>query len=176
VTTADRAEGGPGQVTIVVAATDAGVIGVGNDLPWHLPADLKRFKAMTLGHPVVLGRRTHESIVARLGRPLPGRTVIVVTSAPATPDGPAHAPTVPAALELARATPGGGHVFVAGGAQVYLAALPYTDTVELTRVHADVAGDTVLPDGWLAGFTEVAREPGPAGEALPYTWLTYRRV
>jgi dihydrofolate reductase len=166
----------PVPVTIVVAATDTEVIGVGNDLPWHLRADLQRFKRMTIGRPVVVGRLTHESITARLGRPMPGRYVVVVTSVPATAGGPPHVPSVPAALELARAAAGpDGEVFVIGGVGVYVAALPYVDRVELTRVHADVPGDTVLPDGWLTGFTLVASEPGPADEELPYTWLTYRR-
>jgi dihydrofolate reductase len=163
------------RVSIIVAATDADVIGVGNDLPWHLPADLKRFKRLTMGHPVIVGRRTQESIVSRLGRPLPGRPTVVLTSAPTVPGGPPHVPTAHEALRTAFALAPAGEVFVIGGAQVYAALLPSTDRIQLTRVHADIPGDTLLPPGWLDGFVLTASEEGPSTEDPPYTWLTYER-
>jgi dihydrofolate reductase len=163
------------RVTLIVAATERDVIGDSNDLPWYLPADLRRFRRLTTGHTVVVGRLTQESIVRRLGTPLPDRRTVVVTSRDSA--GLPSAATVPAALDLARdlAQAGGGEVFVIGGAQVYSAALPFVDRVELTRVHADIPGDTALPDGWLAGFTLTSSEPGPAGSEPAFTWLTYER-
>lgn len=176
-------------VSLIVAATDGEVIGDRDDLPWVLPEDLPRFKRLTLGHTVVVGRVTQESIVRRLGKPLPGRQTVVVSRSPApeagpppgrsveaVPEaGPPRAPSVEAALDLAQRLETGGEVFVIGGAQVYVAALPWIRRVYLTRVHADIPGDTALPAGWLDGFTLVAEEPGPAGP-IPFTWLTYERV
>jgi len=167
------------RVSLIVAATDADVIGVGNDLPWYLPADLKRFRRLTMGHAVIVGRLTQESIVRRLGKPLPGRHTVVLTSAPQVPGGPVHAPSLEEALQTALALEPGNEVFVIGGTQVYVAALPVVDRVYLTRVHADIPGDAVLPEDWLDGFELVAQEPGTmsADETEPrYTWLTYESV
>ena len=159
------------RVTAVVAATDAEVIGRDGDLPWHLPEDLASFKRLTAGHVVVAGRRTHASIVARLGRPLPGRITVVVSSA-CTDDVVVHATSPAHGLELARslaAWAGQDEVFLIGGAQLYAACLPSVDRVQLTRVHADLEGDTWLPAGWLDGFRLVETLPGAPGAALPFT-------
>ena len=166
-------------LSLIVAATPDEVIGAAGDLPWHLPGDLLRFKRLTAGHTVVVGRLTQESIVRRLGRPLPGRITVVVTSAPALslgPDTPLHAASVPQALDLAARYEPAGEVFVIGGAQVYRAALPRVDRIYLTRVHATVEGDTGLPPDWLDGFTPRSREPGTPGEFPEHTFLVYERV
>ncbi|MFB9239388.1 dihydrofolate reductase [Plantactinospora siamensis] len=168
------------RTSLVVAADFADVIGRGGDLPWHLPGDLRRFKALTAGGVVVAGRRTHESIVARLGRPLPGRLTVVVSRRADLPrqDGMLVQPDVPAALHAARAVAafaGRDELFVIGGAEIYAQALPEVTRIHLTRVHARVGGDTALPAGWLAGFTRVAAERVD-GDALPFTVETYERA
>jgi dihydrofolate reductase len=168
---------GPVTTSLIVAAARNDVIGAGGTLPWYLPEDLRRFKRLTVGHPVVVGRVTHESILARLGRPLPERTSVVVSSRPAAT---AHADvlwtaSLDTALASARASAGSGdEVFVIGGASVYEQVLPQVSRVYLTRLHRDVDGDTAMPPGWLDGFTLTAREdrPGPDGG---YSFLDYQR-
>jgi len=126
----------------VVAAAENGTIGAAGDIPWRLPDDQRRFKSLTLGHCIVMGRRTHESI----GRLLPGRTTIVVSRDPALAIEGAHvASSLEAALDFARSR-GETEVFVVGGERVYAEALPIADRIHLTRVHADIPGDTVFPD------------------------------
>lgn len=161
----------------MVAATDAGVIGRHGDLPWHLPEDLRFFQQLTTGHVVLAGRRTHASIVARLGRPLPGRITVVVSST--CTDGAVVHGTSPAhGIELARtlaAWAGQDEVFLIGGAQLYAACLPHVDRVHLTRVHADVEGDTSLPAGWLDGFRLTESVSGAAGASLPFSHEQWER-
>ncbi len=154
------------RVTILVAAAKNGVIGKDGGLPWHLSGDLKRFKARTLGHPVIMGRKTYASI----GKPLPGRTNVVVTrdttfAAPGVEV--AHAPAH--ALELARRAPGGDECFVIGGAEIYAALLPSTHRIELTLVELDADGDTyfTLP---RTGWREVDREPERTDERTGVRW------
>jgi dihydrofolate reductase len=184
--------------SLIVAVASNGVIGARGALPWYLSDDLRRFRRLTSGHPVIVGRLTHESIVARLGRTLPGRTSVVLSSrepAPAPADGADGAAAGAAegaviwvssldkALAAAHEAEAGtrpdgseGEVFVAGGASVYLQSLPHADRVYLTRVHRDVEGDTSLPPGWLEGFTLVAREDRPASGTDPaFSWLDYLR-
>jgi dihydrofolate reductase len=167
------------RTSAIVAAADNDVIGKGADLPWHLPADLRRFRQHTSGHVVVAGRRTHESIVTRLGRPLPGRTTVVVSrQAPVAAEGVLHAATPEEALRLARrveAEATKDEVFVIGGAQVYAATLAAVDRIYLTRVHLQADGDVVMPAGWLGGFTLVEEEAGDPGP-VPHTFLTYERA
>jgi dihydrofolate reductase len=171
----------PVLVSAVVAAAANDVIGADGAVPWHLPADMRRFKALTSGGVVVMGRATHDSILARLGRPLPGRTSIVVSRTPREPDGEQvmFATSVPAALATAArlaAAAGQGEVFVIGGASVYEQALPSVDRVYLTRIHQDVPGDTVMPPGWLTGF-QLSRRHDEAGSdsGLAYSYLDYQR-
>jgi dihydrofolate reductase len=166
------------RVSMIVAATRDEVIGDAGDLPWHLPDDLRRFKALTSGHVVVVGRKTHESIVKRLGKPLPGRISVVVTRDPRPGDGAVvYQPSVGAALSVARAIEefaGRNEVFVIGGAQVYVEALPSVDRVYLTRVEAVVDGDTRMPGGWLDGFGLVDQEVVETN-ALRYSLERYER-
>ena len=155
-------------VTIVAAVARNGVIGVDGGLPWHLPDDLRRFKALTMGHVLVMGRRTYESI----GRPLPGRTTIVVTRRPdwsAGADEVMRARDVPGALELAREID--DEVFVVGGGQIYEEALPLADRLDLTLVDQEPEGDTLFPDVDWSSWREVRREPGDG-----LAFVTYERA
>ncbi len=160
------------KITIVVAMAANRVIGKDNCLPWHLPADLKHFKQLTLGKPVVMGRKTYESI----GRPLPERTNIVVTrdrdyAAP----GCVVVHSLEAALEAAGAS---AEVMVIGGAGLYRQILPLTDTIHLTRVQAEFEGDTVFPELNEADWHEVSRtdcEPD-AKNPWPYSFLELVRA
>jgi len=127
------------SVSIVVATDERGAIGRDGGLPWRLPNDLQRFKALTMGKPIVMGRKTWESI----GRPLPGRQNIVITRQPGLP---AAGATVVAALEEALAVAGGAaEICVIGGAEIYRLALPLARVIHLTRVHAVVEADTFFP-------------------------------
>lgn len=128
------------SLSIVVAAAQNNVIGKGNELPWRLPDDLKRFKALTLGKPILMGRKTFESI----GRPLPGRTNIVISTQPGLRiDGCIVAGSLDAAIMAAQPSP---QIMIIGGAEIFRQALPRTDTVHLTRVHASVPGDVFFPE------------------------------
>jgi dihydrofolate reductase len=152
-------------VTIVAAVARNGVIGVDGGLPWLLPDDLRRFKELTMGHVLVMGRRTWESI----GHPLPGRTTVVVTRRPGwrpgfdeviTAGGVAEAVAVASELDDA--------VFVVGGAQVYADALPLADRLELTWVEAEPVGDTRFPDVEWTDWDEVRREEGEGAIYVTY--------
>jgi len=122
-------------VSIVVAAAQNGVIGRDNDLPWRLPADLVHFKRLTMGHPIVMGRKTFESI----GRPLPGRqNIVITTDKDFQAGGCIIAHTIEEALQAAKAA---NEVFIIGGSSIFDAAMPLVDKIYLTRVLADVEGD-----------------------------------
>jgi dihydrofolate reductase len=169
-------------VSLVVAAAANDVIGRAGVLPWHLPADMRRFRALTTGHVVVMGRLTHESIVARLGHPLVNRTSIVVSRT--LRDGGDDRVLVVGSMESALAAAasigalaGSGEYFVIGGESVYRQALPSVDRIYLTRVHLAVGGDRRMPDDWLAGFELVAQEDtADPGSGTGYSFLDYRRV
>ena len=161
------------RLTLVAARARNGVIGRDGGLPWRIPADLAHFKATTMGAPIVMGRRTWESI----GRPLPGRRNVVVSRNPELAvDGAEVVASLDAALAVCGDVP---EVFVIGGAELYAAALPVADRLVLTEVDADVDGDTYFPPldarEWQATSTE-AGEPGNGGaDALPYRFVTYER-
>jgi dihydrofolate reductase len=158
-------------VSLVVATDQRGAIGRAGGLPWHLPDDLRRFKALTLGKPVVMGRKTWDSI----GRPLPGRHNLVITRQ-AGLDLPGA--TVVASLEEALAAAGDvPEVCVIGGAEIFRQALPQIDVVHLTRVHATVAADTYLPPFDAAAWDEVAHEEHAADErhAHAFSFIELRR-
>jgi dihydrofolate reductase len=167
------------RISLIVAAADGDVIGRDGELPWRLPADLRRFRELTTGHVVVAGRRTHESIMDRLGGPLPGRITVVVSRTILAGSGPVfYQPSVAAALSVARAIEefaGGDEVFVIGGAEVYGASLSEVDRIELTRVDTEVAGDARMPEGWLAGFALVDAQPGVEG-GLKYEFQRWERA
>jgi dihydrofolate reductase len=163
-------------VSIVVAAGANGVIGRGNRLPWHLPEDLAHFKRLTLGHPVIMGRRTFESILATLGKPLPGRTSIVVTRQRGL--GLPGATVVGSLDEALDAARGAGEMFVIGGAAIYRLALDRADRVYFTRLDAAFVGDSTFPALDPAVWREAAREDWPpAGErSFGFSFLRYDRV
>jgi dihydrofolate reductase len=143
-------------VTLIAALASNRVVGRGNRMPWHIPEDLKRFKVLTLGHPVVMGRKTFESIVATLGKPLPGRDNIIVTRAKdyAVP-GCRVAHSIEEALGAAA---GPGEVFVIGGAEIYALALPFAQRLQLTEVDAEFEGDAYFPAFDRSAWREVSRE------------------
>ena len=160
------------RVSIIVATDERGAIGHEGQLPWRLPEDLRRFKAITLGKPVIMGRRTWDSI----GRPLPGRLNIVVTRQPGLELAGA---TVVGSLDEALAAAGDApEACVIGGAEIYRLALPLADTLHLTRVHATVAADTYFPVLDPQQWVEVAREERAADErhAHAYAFVELRRV
>ncbi len=151
-------------VSIVVAVADNGVIGRGNALPWDLPDDLQHFKRTTMGRPIVMGRKTFESI----GRPLPGRLNIILTRDPSwTALGVSVASSIGQAIDFAEGQAfidGADSVMVIGGAEVYRQALPFASRAFVTRVHGHVDGDAFFDLEELAAWREVTRERIPAGE------------
>lgn len=156
-------------VTIVVAMGSDGVIGVDGDMPWHLPADLAHFKRATLGHPMIMGRKTYESI----GRPLPGRTTIVVTGQPDwSAEGVQVAASFGQALDEALALD--PDVFVVGGAQIYAEALGHgvVDRLVVTHIDAAPAGDTYFPDLNWSEWKVTEQEPHKGDPS--FTIKTYR--
>jgi len=162
----------PGRIALIVAVADNGVIGRGGQLPWHLSADLRRFKQLTMGHHVIMGRKTYESI----GRALPGRTLIVVSSQPTyRPEGVLVARNLEEAWRVAAGT---DLVFLAGGATLYQQALPMADCLFLTRVHGSPPGDTFFPpvdwNEWL--LVERVDQAADARHAYPLSFETYRRA
>ncbi len=165
------------RLAVIVAVSENGVIGRNNALPWHLPEDLRYFRRVTMGKPVIMGRKTHESI----GRPLPGRTNIVIThNSEYSADGIRVVPSLEAALRLAAdiaLIDGAGEAVVIGGAQIYAEAITVADRLYMTRVHAAVTGDASLPEIDWAVWREVGREDHAADSANPYdySFLVYDR-
>ena len=158
-------------VTIVVARAQNGVIGRGGGLPWHIPADLKRFKALTIGSVMVMGRKTFDS----LPKLLPGRRHIVLTrDRNWSAEGAEVAHDVDEALALA----GAARVSVIGGADIFALLLPLADRIELTEVLDDVEGDTLMPDPRASGeWREVASEEHGAEEGRPpFRFVTLERA
>lgn len=158
------------RVNIVVAMADNGVIGRDGGLPWHLPGDLRRFREVTMGHPLVMGRRTHESI----GRVLPGRLNIVISRDPScAAAGCVVVPTLEAALAAAGDA---REIMVVGGAAVYAAALPLAARLFITEVHATVDGDVRFPACERRQWREVAREPHAGEGGYDYSFVVLERV
>lgn len=152
-------------IALILARADNGVIGRAGGLPWHLSGDLKFFKAQTLGKPVVMGRKTFQSI----GKPLPGRPNLVITRDPQfRPEGVEVFATVEEALQraqqLARESDA-GEIMVIGGGQIYQRTLPLAERIYLTEVHAQPEGDTSFPDLDPALWREVRRDPPVSGGA-----------
>lgn len=163
------------RISIIVAVAENGVIGRGGQLPWRLSADLRRFKRLTMGHTIVMGRRTWESI----GRQLPGRRMIVVSRQPGYRveiAGVATASSFDEALRLA-ADASEDEVFIIGGAELYREALAHADRLYLTRVHAEVAGDTQFPPLELSQWRLLESESHTADAAneFPFTFELYER-
>jgi len=158
------------RVVLIAAVARDGGIGRDNRLLVQLPADLAHFKRTTLGHPVVMGRRTWESI----GRPLPGRRNVVVTRDPAfAAAGAETAPSLQAALERLAGT---SEAFVIGGAALYADALPIADALVLTEIDAQFDADTWFPSWDRAEFRQTSREPQRSAEGLRYDFVRYERI
>ncbi len=156
-------------VVLVAAVARHGGIGHSGGLLVRLPDDLRRFKRLTLGHPVVMGRRTWDSI----GRPLPGRQNIVVSRQPAWhAEGAVAAPSLDEALALAGDAE---KVFVIGGAEIYALAMPRADVLELTEIDAEPPADTFFPPWDRADFRQTARQSQATFEGLPFAFATYER-
>jgi dihydrofolate reductase len=149
------------SVILIAAVGRNGVIGRDNDLPWRIREDLQRFKQLTLGHTLVMGRKTYDSI----GRPLPGRRTVVVTRQPDwSADGVAVAHSLDEAFEY------DGTLYVAGGGDIYRQALPHAHTLELTEVDQSPEGDVMFPEITRADWTETTRDPHDG-----FTFVSYRR-
>jgi dihydrofolate reductase len=160
-------------IACVVAVADNGVIGRAGTLPWHLPDDLRHFKAVTLGKPLLMGRRTFESI----GRALPGRRNLVLTRHASQAPAPAGIEYVQSLEEACALTADAAELCVIGGAAVFALALPHTTRLHWTAVHAALEGDTRFPLTDLKGWREIARLEHPADEQHAYamSFLTLER-
>lgn len=144
------------RVVLVAAVGRNGVIGDGQRMPWRLPSDMRRFRRLTMGKPVIMGRRTYDSI----GRPLEGRLNIVVTrSSPTLPDGVRVAGDLDAALAIADAETDAGEVMVIGGGEIYRAMIGRADALYITRVDVEPAGDVIFPKIDATVWKPVSREP-----------------
>ncbi|KQT09862.1 diacylglycerol kinase [Methylobacterium sp. Leaf399] len=159
------------RIVVVAAVAGNGVIGRDNQLIWRLRSDLRRFKALTMGRPLLMGRKTFQSI----GRPLPGRRTLVLTRDPGFA---AEGVEVVHGWEAALAAAEGGELMVAGGAEIYALALPQADAIHLTEVEAAPDGDTVFPAFDRSAFREVGREAHPAAEHddHPFAFVDLIRV
>lgn len=158
------------RITVIAAVARNGVIGRDGRIPWHIPGDLPRFKRITMGHPVVMGRRTWES----LGRPLPGRRNLVISRTPGY--AAAGAEVVRSLAEALAACAGAPEVFVIGGTEVYREALAVADRLLLTEIDADFEGDAHFPPFDRAAWRETAREAHLAGDCpFAYAYVTYER-
>ncbi len=161
----------PVRLNLIYARAANGVIGKDNQLPWHLPEDLAHFKRTTLGCPVIMGRKTWDSLPPKF-RPLPGRLNIVVSRDPAfAAEGAAVAPSLEAARALC---PASSDAWVIGGAQIYAQALPLAHTVVVTEIARDFDGDAFAPT-LGAEWRETAREEHVAASGLPFAFVTYTR-
>jgi len=157
-------------VSIIAAIAANGVIGRNNDLPWHLPEDLKRFRALTMGHHIIMGRKTYES----LGRLLPGRTTVVVSR---NPDYHVEGAIVVSSLAAAMAACANDpEVFVIGGAQLYREALPLADRLYLTELQDAFEGDASFPAYDRSAWREELREAHVSTQGLKFSYANYSRI
>lgn len=161
-------------VIVVAMSRQSRVIGNNNQLLWHIPDDLKRFKALTLGHPIIMGRKTFESIVAMLGKPLPGRTNIVLTrDTQYAPAGATVAHTLDEAITVATQEHP-TEIHIGGGAELYRQALPLVSRLHVTYVDDNPPGDTFFPE-FINDFVVSHEHPKATHESLSYQWVDYVR-
>lgn len=159
---------GPGSIVAIAAYARNGVIGNGPDIPWRISADWKRFRRVTTGHVLIMGRKTYESI----GRPLPGRHTIVITRDPDwRADGVTTADGLDRAIGLARDRHPESIIFIAGGGEIYRAAWDRTEFLDVTEVDAEPDGDVTFPEVSEACWREVSRDPQDG-----FAWVSYQRV
>lgn len=159
------------MISAVAAIGEHNELGGGNTLLWHIPGELKRFKEITMGHPIIMGRKTYDSI----GRILPGRTNIIITRDPSyTLEGAVIATSLDEALEKAKASEGGEHIFIIGGGQIFKEALSTIDRLYLTLVHKKFSeADTFFPE--YNEFTKIIEEQDMVGEEFNYTFKTLEK-
>jgi dihydrofolate reductase len=157
------------NLNVIVAMARNRVIGINNTLPWRLPADLQHFKALTMGHHIVMGRKTYESI----GKPLPGRTTVIVTrNADYRVEGCLTAASIDAAIAACGADP---EIFFVGGAELYAQVLSRADRLYLTEIQADYDGDAHFPAFDPSVWQETARQENTSPDGLGYHFVTYQR-
>lgn len=158
------------KLSLIVAMAENRCIGADNNLLWHIPEDLKRFKTVTMGAPVIMGRKTYESILDQLGKPLPGRQNIVVSRSGYKHEGCESSDSLDKAIAAAQ----GDEIFIIGGAQIYEQSLPQADRLYLTIVHKDYEGDAFFPvinwDDW-----NVEEDGEGEKDNLPYSFFTMSR-
>lgn len=156
------------NITLIVAMAENRVIGANNAMPWHLPDDLRRFRALTMGHPILMGRKTHEAI----GRPLPGRRNLIMTrNAQQDFPGCEVIHTIEDALVIGQRSEA---LFVIGGAELYRLFLPLAHRIELTIIHRAFDGDTFFPELPNETWREVSREEVPFDSELGFAWSYLR--
>ena len=156
-------------LSLIVAHADNRVIGHNNQLPWHLPEDLKRFRQLTMGHHIIMGRKTYES----LGRLLPGRTTVIVTRDTGyTVEGARIVHSLPEALAVCA---GDEEPFLIGGAEMYEQGLPYVTRLYITRVYAHVGGDAFFPELDMSAWEQVFEQAKTSENGLHYSDMIYQR-
>ncbi|MDB5264918.1 MAG: diacylglycerol kinase [Parcubacteria group bacterium] len=161
------------RISLIAALGENRVIGKEGTLPWHLPEDLKRFKQLTIGHPVIMGRKTWESIPEKF-RPLPGRTNFVITRDPDyEAPGVLLSFTLEEAIAAAAFMPGSEEIFIIGGGQIYAAALPFADRLYLTVIKGAVDGDVFFPE-YTEFAHEISREHGEQGD-IQFDWVALEK-
>ena len=156
---------------LIAAISDNNGIGARGKVPWHIPEDLKRFRELTIGHPVIMGRNTYESISDKF-RPLPKRKNIILSSSLSNQKGIYIARTIDEALELTE----GKDTYAIGGKSVYELILPLTKRLEITRVHRDFEGDTFFPEINWDEWRIFMRKDYVSENDIPYSFLTYLRI
>ena len=157
------------QLKLILARASNGVIGAGNAIPWHLPEDMARFKRLTMGHPVIMGRKTWDSLPPRF-RPLPGRRNVVVTRQAAwQAEGALRAASLAEAVHLCEPAT---EAWVIGGAEIYAAALPRAAAAEVTEIEQPFVGDALAP-AFGPAWRETARESHRSANGLPYSFVSY---
>lgn len=163
-----------GVISLIAALGENRAIGKGGALLWHIPDDMRRFKEITAGHPVIMGRKTWESLPEKF-RPLPGRTNIVVTRQARYPaSGAIVAASVEAARAQASRSPGGDEIFIIGGGELYAAALPSAHRLYLTLIDDAKEGDIFFPS-YETEFTKILSDESREWNELRYRWLTLAR-
>lgn len=161
---------GMSKLSLIAAVAQNGVIGLDNTLPWHLPEDLKRFRALTTGHHIIMGRKTYES----LNRLLPDRTTVIVTrNLGYAVEGALIAHSLEDAIAQSSDDP---EVFLIGGAELYRDGLKLADTLHITEVHQEVDGDAYFPQWDRQQWREVSRERHTSIKGLPFSYVTYQRA
>lgn len=153
-------------ISLIVAAADNNIIGGDNKMLWHIPEDFKHFKNVTMGKPCIMGRKTFESIVASLGKPLPGRVNIVISRKNPQYEGALTVKDLDEAFDQASKVEGVSEIMVVGGAQIYAQALPHADKIYLTRVHQSPEGDASFPALDMNEWTETERAEFPTHDFL----------